>query len=280
MKLAIFAHFDKSNSIRLYVIYYLEQLKAICDSIIFVSTSVLNEQECAKLVNLCDRIIIRQNVGHDFCSYKVGIDAISNLDNCDELILCNDSCFGPLFPLKFIYDKLTKQQADFWGMSMNARPQLHIQSYFIGFNKKVIQSQPFQNFWQQLKALDNKDQIVFDYEVGLSQQLIDAGFIAIAVLPISGIRINLFQLLARRLQIFIKELDNKNSRYSWKNLFEPIDRIDKTITLFDLIIKNYSFPFLKKSLFKDKWVDKEEVYRIIDQVTQYDINLIKEVIND
>lgn len=278
--IAVFAHYDRDNEIKAYVVYYLTQLKLICDDVIFVSTSKLDENECFKLNDLCAKVIIRENVGHDFYSYKAGINAVNNLNEVEQLVLCNDSCFGPLFPLVNVFQKMELQQVDFWGMSANSRPRFHLQSFFLVFKNNLINSEIFKSFWNDAKVLENKDQIVFDYEVGLSQKLIAAGFIGLSFLPIPDYKISAISLLKRKLFIYCKEIANPHSRYSWKTILEPLCRIDKTISLFDYSIENYRFPFLKKSLFNDRWVDQNRVFTLIAQQTNYKPELIKEVIRD
>lgn len=280
MRLAIFAHFDKHHQIKKYVLHYLEQLKQVSDYIIFVSTSKLNDSECFNLSQFCSRVIVRENIGHDFYSYKVGINAIENLKEVEQLILCNDSCFGPLFPLSDIFVQMTSKPADFWGMSANSRPQFHLQSYFLVFKYNVINSEIFNLFWNGVQTLKSKDQIVFDYEVGLSQKLIAVGFTAESFLPLIDYQIDHVDLFKRKLFIYLKELANPHSRYSWKTLLEPLSRIDKTISLFDYSITNYRFPFLKKSLFSDRWVNQGKLFDLIIRQTNYVPDLIKEVINE
>lgn len=279
-KIAVFAHYDANNRIADYVLYYLRELKAVCNEIIFVSTSDLNAFEKQKLNGLVKHTINRENIGHDFYSYKVGINAIENLNEVEQLILCNDSCFGPLFPLLDIFAQMTSKPADFWGMSANSRPQFHLQSYFLVFKHNVINSEIFNLFWSNVQVLENKDRIVFDYEVGLSQQLISAGFSAESFLPVIDYQIDCIHLFKRKLFIYLKELANSHSRYSWKTLLEPLSRTDKTISLFDYSIISYQFPFLKKSLFSDHWVNQRRLFDLIIRQSNYDPSLIKEVINE
>lgn len=278
--IAIFAHYDAHNLIRNYVIYYLQKLSKIVDKIVFVSTSDLDESELAKLRSLNVQIILRENVGHDFYSYKIGLASIQDLTRVDKLILCNDSCFGPLFELQNIYAKLINSSGDFWGISANSRPSLHLQSYFLIFSHQVVNSAAFNDFWRKLAIVSDKDSIVNNYEVGLSQCLLSAGFKLSSWLPINDYKIKSLPLICRKWQIFIGERNNVNSRYSWKNLLEPLTRIDKTISLFDVSIKNYQLPFLKKSLFKDHWISHQQIIQIVEDNANYDVELIKEALHD
>ena len=148
------------------------------------------------------------------------------------------------------------------------------------FNNKIINSDGFKFFWQELQILDSKDQIVFNYEIGLSQKLISEGFFAQSFLPVADYKISIIRLFWRKLVIYVKELTNRQSRYSWKTILEPLQRVDKTISLFDYSIENYQFPFLKKSLLNDRWVNQTQLFDLIIKHSNYDINLIKEVANE
>lgn len=278
-KIAIFAHYDKDNKLKDYVIYYLAQLTSVCDNIVFVTTSKILDSDKFKLQKYCTEIIERENIGHDFFSYKAGIEVIYNLENIEQLILCNDSCFGPLFSLNEVFGEMNSRSCDFWGISAMGRPHIHLQSYFLVFNQLVINSKLFKDFWFNLQILTNKDDIVANYEVGLSQLLINSKFRWSSLIPHDSYKISCSDLLTRKSNIVIREACNENSRFSVKTIFEPLNRVDKTISLFDYSIKMYKFPFLKKSLLSDKWISKDEIYDIIKSHTGYDINLIKDVVN-
>ena len=214
--LAVFAHYDYDNEVKEYVIYYLTQLKLICDEIIFVSTSELKEKECSQISSICSEIITRGNKGHDFYSYKVGLDYIGDLSPYEQVILCNDSCIGPLFDLEAYFNNMNELDVDFWGVSACARPFLHIQSYFLVFNRTVINSIVFKDFWQQVNVLNNKDEIVMNYEVGLSQKLLNADFQWSTIVPHKEYKLSACSLLQRKLAIYIQEYKFSNSRFSWK----------------------------------------------------------------
>ncbi len=186
----IFAHYDKDSIIDDYVIYYIENLKKVADVIVFVSCNDLAEAEKNKLnVN---HIISEEHKEYDFGSYKRGFFYLKEnnmLNDIDELIFANDSCYAPLFPFEDMFDKMEKEQCDFWGVTKNnfgikkdskknkycraIRP--HIQSYFLVFRNKVIHSDIFWNFINNIKIEDNKNDIIINYEIGLSEILTKYG---------------------------------------------------------------------------------------------------------
>jgi lipopolysaccharide biosynthesis protein len=174
-RLCVFVHFDKDNLVDDYVYEYLRGLRQVASKIIFVTTSKIADFSLVSLEKLCDQVIVRENIGYDFFSWKTGLNSM-NIDKFDEIILANDSCYGPLFSLENVFNKMSQKKCDFWGITYNLQIQYHLQSYFLVFRKSVVQSEIFDKFWSEMKIIENKSEIIQNYEVGLSQQLIQAGF--------------------------------------------------------------------------------------------------------
>lgn len=181
----VFAHFDKHNIVDDYVIYYLNELKKNSRTIIFVSTSSLSDEEKAKLDGICSIVISRPNIGYDFFSWKTGLAQLRNLEEYNELVICNDSCYGPVFDLHPIFQKMSLSKADFWGITSNSQIKFHLQSYFLVFRKQVFLSEVFQDFWKDVRIIDSKTEIVNAYEIGLTQKLINANFKADALFKLT-----------------------------------------------------------------------------------------------
>lgn len=175
-RVAVFAHFDKNQKIEDYVIYYLKELKKVVKNIIFVSDSDVLEDEQAKIKDLVDFSCIKKHGEYDFGSYKRGFFIAKEkglLDNCDELLFVNDSCYAPLYPFEEMFNKMSSQDLDFWGATLNKEYHLHIQSFFIVFKPQVFKSTIFENFMHSIKKEHRKIDIVKKYEIGLSKCLLE-----------------------------------------------------------------------------------------------------------
>lgn len=257
---AVFAHYDKDNIVDDYVIYYLRALKEIADELVFVSCNELSENEKSKLDGIADFVIAEKHDEYDFGSYKRGfVYLTSRLNDFDGLIFANDSCYGPLYSLRQIFEEMEKDsRCDFWGITKNRfgaiknknskyvsaiRP--HIQSYFLVFNKNVFTSVVFSNFIKSIRHLDNKSEIIINYEIGLSELLrqegfIDASFIN-SFLRLNHVVISLWRLLIQHSKMpFVKcsilRLTNQDYTYTekWqevisKNSDYPIALIEKNL---------------------------------------------------
>jgi lipopolysaccharide biosynthesis protein len=163
----IFAHYDKDNIIDPYVLQYLQVLRPLANELIFVSDSDLPKSEISKLD--VDKKVIGRHGEYDFGSYKRGFEVMSD---ADQLVFCNDSCY-----LIDDIEPLLENNSDFFGVITNTNdyPQ-HLQSYFVVFNRKVVESAVFKKFMSSITKLEKKQEIIERYEIGLTQTLSKAGF--------------------------------------------------------------------------------------------------------
>lgn len=175
---AVFAHYDAAGIVEDYVFHYLKNLKEVVKKIIFVSDTEMRSEERDKLTGLVDIQIIGRHHEYDFGSYKRGIEAARIFDNeTDAIVLCNDSCYGPLTSLVGLFSHMETSDADFWGLTVNqdGYPP-HLQSYFLVFNRRIISSEVFSAFFKNVESQQKKDDIIEKYEIGLTQKFLEAGF--------------------------------------------------------------------------------------------------------
>ena len=242
-RLCIFAHWDRDKIIDDYVIYYLKALKEVCETIIFVSDCNLETNEINKLDNIADFVIAQKHGEYDFGSYKRGfLFAKEKNLQFDELLLVNDSCYGPFYPLKHVFEKMNKKKCDFWGITQNSyvikmtskginfcyKP--HIQTYFILLKPQTFMT--FEELIQTVKPEKTKEDVVINYEIGLSTLLKNKGF--------------------------------KRAVYCDK--FKHIENC--TLAKWDKLIQKYKFPFLKTSIAKfglQLWGEQKNLFEILPQ---------------
>lgn len=280
----VFAHFDKDNKVEEYVYYFLNELLKISHCIIFVTTSDISieDVECLKSLNI--QVIVRQNIGYDFYSYKVGIESL-DMTKYDELIICNDSVYGPFFPLDEMFKIMQGRECDFWGVTASKSIAYHLQSYFIVYRKKIISSTMFRDFWHDLIALGDKGEVVKQYEVGLSELLFDYGLVGLPY--VEGIKYDLdmkgnFLHLSKRLfsapYKFFKIL--VSPRQYWSALKRK--NSNTSLAHWEILLLDYKSPFIKVSLFTSN-ADNEKNIKNIERfgrdVSNYPIQFIKNHLN-
>ena len=177
-RLAIFAFYNGKGLINDYVVTYLEYLKEVSDSIIFVADNEPNIKELSKIYPLVSHIESYHHGEYDFGSYKIGFNYAKEhylLDDVDEIILCNDSCFC-VDPLKPAFDKMDTKSCDFWSMTASNEYELHLQSFFLVVKKNLFSSELFSNYLNNVKHLDNFLEIVKTYEIPLKKTFEQKGY--------------------------------------------------------------------------------------------------------
>ena len=275
----VFAHFDKHNSVDEYVYYYLKKLQNITDKIIFVTVSDILIEDVKILKALNIEVIKRENVGYDFYSYKMGIDSL-NLELYDELIICNDSVYGPIVPLEEVFSEMINQKCDFWGITASKSIAYHVQSYFMVYKKNLLQSVEFLEFWKNVKVLEKKIDIVRDYEVGSSIFFFKHGYVSKTYIENINYEIskkdNFIRLMKRILKTPTKiinlllhpnrSLDSLNKKHS-----------NTSLVYWNKLLLEDKMPFLKISLFTNHQ-DKKENFIKLEKISQgiltYPVSLI------
>ena len=208
------------------------------------------ESELNKIEDFTIKAISERHVEYDFGSYKRGyICAKENniLENYDYLILCNDSVYGPLFSLDSLFDKMKDHK--FGGLyrskDIKIASHYYIGSFFIIVKKEIFLSDIFLNFINSIKKEGDKNEIIKNYEFGISKLMIDSG------INIEG--------------LFL-DTDISNRPY-----FEPLKLL------------NEGFPFIKKHILEKKItvpLNIEELKLIIQKIKKiYDINMIVNNLN-
>ena len=217
-KIAIFSHYSSTNTIDDYVVYYLKKLSKLAD-IIFVSTAEgLSREEVNKIKPYCINVIIKKNYGYDFGAWKTGLLELGeSLDKYEDLILCNDSVFGPFFDLEPIFKQMKQKNYDIWGMSDNFEINYHLQSFFVVYSKKAFTHKVFKDIWNNFKIFVDKPTLIQNCEIGFSTRFQEAG-------------------LKLASYCMAKDFDShlNITHYYWRNM---------------ILKKNY--PFIKKELLRD-----------------------------
>ncbi|WP_230595973.1 rhamnan synthesis F family protein [Xanthomonas albilineans] len=169
-RIAVVAHFDAEGLLTDFSRRLLDELLVYAERIVLVSTGLASEQ--VEGLDSRIKVIVRENVGYDFYSFRTGIFAVEALYSYDELIIANDSVLmideggiGKAFA------KMSRVDCDVWGMTESFQISHHLQSYFLVFRKNVFFSQYFDQFWRGVRVLDDKWQIILSYEIGLTQHL-------------------------------------------------------------------------------------------------------------
>lgn len=181
----LFLHWDYDGRVREGLFTYIAQFRDADRSVVFVTNAGKLESTAEmRLMALCAGIIIRGNVGYDFGGWR---DAIETLDlprpGTKEIIIANDSVFGPFHPLDQTLSRLDYAKADVWGLTDSWQQRYHLQSYFVAFGSRAIHAPAFREFWTSVLPAPSKAFIIRKYEIGMTQAILQSGLRVSAVWP-------------------------------------------------------------------------------------------------
>jgi lipopolysaccharide biosynthesis protein len=173
-RLFIFAIYSGTGVVPDYTAHYAARLAELGD-VAVCADSDYPESELSKIRPLAKTIINGRHGEYDFGSYKRGYLS-ADTGGYDWVYLCNDSVYGPAQPLGPILERMESGGPDAWGMSRDVsvvyKPGvLHLQSWFVGLNKRVANSDYFRDFITGVGKQPDKECVVVKYELGLSEML-------------------------------------------------------------------------------------------------------------
>jgi len=285
-RLCIFAHFDKDGVIDDYIVHYIKNLKTVASEIIFVSVSNISLEEQEKISSYINNFINKKNEGYDFGSWQAGFEYIGygNLNQYDEIILANDSCYGPLELFVDIFSKMdAKKNLDAWSITTCHSMNFHMQSYFMVLRKSIFSKSWFHLFWQNISHHINKIDYIEKYEVGLSHLITKNGYKFDSYYKLKGINYIIGNL---QFIIFLTYLTLFNKKHAkFKNSFGTIRKktfIDLILKSFNISLGLYGFaktiqPLVKVMIFRDNphKCNIKKLEKIIKNNKNYDFSLIK-----
>lgn len=124
-----------------------------------------------------DLVVHRINEGWDFASWDTARELLSDdLKGAREILLTNDSCFGPFAELGSLFDRIRSKNLDVTSLTDGWFSGYHLQSNFLYFRGEVIKSDPLGRFFAGYGFPKLKSSIVREGEIGLSRFLLADGF--------------------------------------------------------------------------------------------------------
>lgn len=173
---AVVAHFDASRALAPHFRHTLDEIVAVTDRVVLVSTSGVDENGRRWLRSRRSiEFLERPNIGYDFKSLQAGFEALGEVGDA-EILFCNDSIIGPLLPLDVVFRTMTSRGLDFWGMTRSVERASHIQSYFMVFTPEVVRSPVFRQFWVDFGTPADRAEAIDKGELRLTTLLEGHGF--------------------------------------------------------------------------------------------------------
>ncbi len=230
-RLLLYAHFDRDGKVDPHVVYQIKSLHDFGISIIFISNSPVSDDDKKILKPFIIDLRQRLDEGYDATAWKETILSLTHeyIFTYDEIIIMNDSCYGPLFPLEEMFTKMDQSKADFWGITENTHSNFpeHLHNYFCVFRKSIFQNKLFFEFWKSIGDIKCFEDAIQKFELKMTSFFIKLGY---------------------TYDIYVK-INSKNM-----SLIPTIGiDIPFVYTLAPWFIKNYKLPFAKIKYFQTRY---------------------------
>ena len=266
-RIALYVIYDKDGKLDGFRKYYLQQLRQSVDYIVAIVSGSITPESRNELEKLTNDIFVRENKGLLAGAWVDGLAYVGwdRVYQYDELLMLNDSFFGPFFPLQDFFDSAEKSDADFYGCSQNFeeptitrlgnKPLKHgffrgSISYFYIIKKRLLTSSAFKTYWSKMPPISQDWDTYRFAEVDFFDYVKDNGF-----------RIDAYQ--TERLKT-----------YFFNNLTHCMYRLLKEDKIPFIRMRALGTDLLGESLNFSYGQDPRQTLDYIEKYTQYDSDLI------
>lgn len=189
-RLAIYFFWDANGIVRNFVPFYIQSLHEVSSKVFTVVNGELDKENYNKIAGVSDHVYCRENVGFDVWAYKSAMEKIGweQIVKYDELILCNYTCYGPMFPFSEMFFEMENRSCDFWGPvkhpeqnnyllpNNNGYIHEHLMSYFIVIRHKMLTSKDFQYYWEKIPPITSKTESTALHETVFTKYFESLGY--------------------------------------------------------------------------------------------------------
>ena len=133
-RICLLAGFDKKNILQDYVLYLARKLSKLSD-VYYLADGNISQKELKKIEPYTKYAASVLHKSYDFGSWQILINHVGweKITTYDEMIICNDSIYGPISNMQDIFDYMDLRDYDFWGLTENYNSNYHLDSYFMVF---------------------------------------------------------------------------------------------------------------------------------------------------
>ena len=192
-RLALYVIYDRDGVLDGFRHYYIDELRKVTDYIVAVVSGKLNQESDEELRKIVDEVYYRDNTGLLAGAWVDGIQHVGwdTLYQYDELLMLNDSFFGPFYPIEELFDAMEESDADFYGVMKNFEEKSYTEiagrklkhghfrgsiCYFYIIKKNLLHSEAFKKYWSKMPKVHEDWDTYFFAEIEFYDYVLDNGF--------------------------------------------------------------------------------------------------------
>lgn len=155
-RLSLYVFYEKDGNLRDSDRFYIESLRKVSDVAVIVNGLISRDGRKYLRKNGFE-VFTRGNKGFDFGAWKDYFESGGEriIQKYEEIVLCNCSCYGPVFPLESVFSRMSGAECDFWGLyrhpGIPGKFPPHLQSYFLVLRSSLFRSSAFGDYIRELE---------------------------------------------------------------------------------------------------------------------------------
>lgn len=186
-RLVIYFHYDAQGFLDEPCRFAIRALEADAD-LVLVSNGTLDKESRTWATQEPIRFLERENIGLDVGAYREALFDIGRETVCqyDELVLMNYTLAGPVSPLEVMWQSMKeRQELDFWGLTRHYAMRSHrfggnvpehLQSHFLAIRRRMLCSNDFWEYWQQMPLPKSYEESVVHHETRFTTYFSERGY--------------------------------------------------------------------------------------------------------
>lgn len=186
-RLVIYFHYDAQGQVDAPCRYAVQALLPLAD-LFFVTNGRLQEADRAWMQGTGARLLERENAGFDVGAYREALLTLGRQTVCayDEAVLMNYTLAGPVCPLMPMFAAMqARPELDFWGLTRHyamrsrrfgGRVPEHLQSHFLAVRARMLCSDTFWQYWQQIRLPRSYEEAVTCHETRFTAYFASQGY--------------------------------------------------------------------------------------------------------
>ena len=191
-RLGIFVFYDPQGVVDDYVLRLMEAFRPHFTRLITISNTKLDHVAKERLEQYSDDLFVRENRGLDAAAFKEGLISFcgwEEVERYDEVVLMNDTFFGPVHSFDDMFEEMSGRDLDFWGMtaayqSVDGWKRVkygyvpsHIPTFFVAFRRNMVCTDEFRSYWYGYnESMNDFISVVTQHEMVMTKHFQDLGF--------------------------------------------------------------------------------------------------------
>lgn len=223
----------------------IDGIRDVADNVIVIGDDLIEENEAERLKGLVSYCCFRKHNMRNFGNFRIGYEyarkeGLLEVDKVNELIMMDDSFYGPVFPFSESFDDMEELEWDYWNYTNNIiNDTWNIDSSFCVFNQKILESHLLDEFVCRIKERDDRTNVDPIMESILSSVLESQNMVS---------------------ESFVSKKDQKKIGYD-----NPL-----------ILLKGYRVPLVRKNVLLK---DDEETQKIMEVIRENHSEILQNIKN-